>query len=484
MADATTFQYAKTDGSKGTIQAADSNAALAALKGMSDADPHSGLEQMPAAPVAPAIQQTTTQTRNKANSNATTLTNHMTTLAGGTAGQPSGSVNITRDIDNGDGTRTVTYSDGKTARVTATKNQDGSESYKEIGDGSGTSTSDGTQTDNTDPLTGQVNEANAYAKKQMDFVTTTLDGLKMQGDAATQAMIASIKQMYAARSTEIIDSNSRLLAGKEQNELRTGRSRYLSNVSGGILTDEEQSGVMRLATLQGEMLQEIAKAQKAQTDEDLVLFNDRMDKVGKIKDDLDATIANLHKAALDKQKADLDEKKTNLDMTKTTQDIALSKAKAAAPAIIESLKGLTSAEDKSSFLKEYSDRTGVPIDILMGAVETASNDKAKSDLDLENTRSLINSRYLNDRKTSAALDDEEGGADLKNIINGVSQLSDVDKKKKEAVKAKMQELGFYEDDPPAWFIQGQNAKAKTDQTSEVLKGLWDTYRQKAITDAE
>lgn len=46
---------------------------------------------------------------------------------------PSGSVNIVKDVDNGDGTRTVQYSDGTTGQVQVTKNADGSESYTDIG---------------------------------------------------------------------------------------------------------------------------------------------------------------------------------------------------------------------------------------------------------------------------------------------------------------------------------------------------------------
>lgn len=46
---------------------------------------------------------------------------------------PTNSVNIVKDIDNGDGTRTVSYSDGTTGRVQVTKNMDGSESYTDLG---------------------------------------------------------------------------------------------------------------------------------------------------------------------------------------------------------------------------------------------------------------------------------------------------------------------------------------------------------------
>lgn len=45
---------------------------------------------------------------------------------------PTNSVNIVKDIDNGDGTRTVTYSDGTTGQVRATKNADGTESYTDL----------------------------------------------------------------------------------------------------------------------------------------------------------------------------------------------------------------------------------------------------------------------------------------------------------------------------------------------------------------
>ncbi len=63
-------------------------------------------------------------------------------------------------------------------------------------------------------------------------------------------------------------------------------------------------------------------------------------------------------------------------------------------------------------------------------------------------------------------------------------LGDVDAKAKEAVKSKLNDLGFYDETPPSWFIQAKNTEAGSDLTPEKLKELWDDYRTKATAASE
>lgn len=443
----------------------------------------SGYTPKPTAPAAPTpgVQQTTTELRNTATTNGAKLNSTLATLGSTNAqnalnnGNP-GTVTVTRDIDNGDGTRTVTYSDGKTANVVATKNADGSESYKEIGDGKG-----GTAIDPNSPE-GQIASAKTEGAAQVKYANDTLDTIHATADAATQALIASIKQIYGARITQMQDSNSRILGGKTQEGIRSGRARYATDVQNGILTDEEQSGIMRVATLQGEMLQEIAKAQQAQNAEDLTVFNSRMEKVAKIKSDLADQVSKIHQSAIDAQKAQMEAKKNALDMDKTTNDLVQSKAKASAPAIIETLKTFKTATERSDFLEAYAKKTGIPMDILMGTVSTAADDKTKADLALENVRSEINARAVSTQKTKQDISQASGDEDVKNILNGISSINDVDKTKKALVKSKLQSLGLYEDTAPSWFIQAKNAEAGASLTPEALKPMWDEYRKKATAE--
>lgn len=334
------------------------------------------------------VQQTSTTTRQTATQNATTLAGHMATLAAANgandaAGSTPASLNVVKDMDNGDGTRTVTYSNGDSARVQATRNPDGTESYKEVTDDSSIA---------PDAVTGQINDAKAYAAKQVDFVNKTLDGLTAGSDAASQMMIQQIKAFYAAKAGEMEDSNSRILAGKTEAGLRNGDARYASDVNNGILTDEQQQGILRLADLQSQALQAISAAQKAQNDEDLTLFNDKMEKIKTINDDLATTISNLHKSVTDQQKQDLETANTQLNMKKTSLDIQTSQAKAAAPALVQELGSMGSADDKASLIQETATQLGIDPMVLYGEVESASQANDKANLDLENTRSLIASR--------------------------------------------------------------------------------------------
>lgn len=465
---------------------------------------------------APAVQQTTTATRQQATQNsgdlqqkiaqvtppppatgtavvagnnsqdaAKTGTANTNAPGGSTMPAPSGATVLSSN-DNGDGTLNVTYSDGTQARVQTTANQDGSTSYNVLTPQAGI----------TYDSNKAVAAATAKAQTQIDYATSTLDSIKAQSDAATSALIDSITQTYGARIALMNDSNSRVLAAKDQEGIRSGRARYASGLQEGILSDEEQQGVARVAQLQGAMLSAIAAAQQAQNQEDLTLFNSRMTSLNTISDNLQTQVQSLQTNAYNQLKAMQDQQTADINNAKTQQQMALDKAKAVAPAITEQLAALTDDSARADFLQEYSKQSGLSMDVLLGAVETAQQDSDKNKLDLENIQSQIEDRKVSNSiaqqnaNTSAQnaklakqkQDADNGSDEVNNIVNGVSGLGDVDASKKESVKAQLQSLGFYTDTPPAWYVQAQNDIAGANLLPAKIKTMWDAYRTKATTD--
>lgn len=453
---------------------------------------------------APApVQQTTTGMRTTAAQNSATLANKIATIAPpptvttnqntqqtttgntqtpapapglSTLPQKSASgATVVSDTDNGDGTHTVSYADGSTDRVKVTGNQDGSNSYAVLTPEAGIAY-DRDQA---------VSAAKDKAQTQTNYATTTLDNLKKISDATTQALIESIKQTYAARIDAMNDSNSRVLAAKTSEGIRSGRARYASGLQEGILSDEEQQGISRVGQLQGEMLTLIQQAQSAQNENDLKLFNERMDDLDKIDKNLQSTVQNLQKNATDQLTLLQNKAKAEADAAKAAQQAALDKSKRAAPGIAEQLNALPDAKSKAAFLQEYSDQSGIPLDVLMGDIQSYNNDQAKdaltaqkTKLDMQNIESEIAARNKDkskpDSSTTAA----------NNIINGVTSLGDVDAKDLEAVKSILQNKGFYNSTPPSWYVQAQNDIAKQDLLPEKLQAMWDEYRKKAIGEVE
>lgn len=458
---------------------------------------------------APAVQQTTTSVRQQATQNAATLQNKVAQVAppppvtqdpnaannsqdatkakANGITQPGASQlagTVTNDIDNGDGTHTVSYADGTQDRVKVATNGDGSSAYTVLSPEAGVKYDADKQTA----------AANAKAQSQVDYATTTLDGLKAQSDAATAALIDSIKSTYAARITLTQDSNSRVLAAKDQEGIRSGRARYAAGLQEGILSDEEQQGIARVATLQGEMISLIAQAQKAQNDEDITLFNDRMDALSKSDTALQTSLQNIQKNAFDSLKQMQDQKTADINNAKTQQDAVLAKAKVVAPALAEKLAALSDDASRAAFIGEYSKQSGLSTDVLMGAIESASQDNAKSALDLKNIQSQIDDRVVSERisqqnantasqNASNSKKTADGTDEVNNIVNGISGLGDVDAAKKQTVKAKLQKLGLYDSTPPAWYVQAQNDIAGSDILPAKLKTMWDAYRTKATADS-
>lgn len=417
----------------------------------------------------------------------------------------------TGTTDNGDGTLTVNYADGTTARVKASANGDGSQSYSAL------SPEAGVKYDTDQAISG----AKAKAQTQVDQANTTLDQIKQQSDSATQALIQSIQQTYGARITLMEDTNNRTLAAKTQEGMRSGRARYASGLQEGILTDEEQKGIGRVGQLQGEMLSLIQQAQSAQTDKDLALFNDRMNELDKIDTHLQTEVQNLQKNSFDQLKQMQDAQTAAINNAKTQQGMALDRAKAAAPGLADQLSQFTDPAQQAAFLQEYSTQSGIPTDVLMGEIKTAAQANDKSTLDLENIQNEIQNRdaatnisarnsdisarnsdisarnsdisagNLSVSEQRLALDKDtaakkDGSADtVNNIVNGVSTFTDLpstssaDKANQQTIKAKLQALGFYEDTPPAWYIQAQNELQGQDILPTKLKTMWDTYRAKA-----
>lgn len=334
----------------------------------------------------PQVQQTTTSMRTQANEYSSKLDTHLSRVSPAQEGTgQNNSVTVTRDQDNGDGTRSVTYSDGKTARVQATKNDDGTESYKEL-----------------DPKEGikydydrGVSESRDRQAQRVQYVTDTLDSLAERSNSSTKALIDSTKKTYEARIKLMEESNKRVLGAKKQLGIRSGRSKYVSDVQADIISDEENKGTARIASLEGQMLSLIAQAENARDDKDLEIFNKRMDELDKTDKQMQLEVQNLHKVAQDKLKQMQDEDKADLDQRKGELQMQLDTSKRAAPSLAKTMAQFKSDEQKASFIEAYAEKTGIPPEILLGDIEESVQDDQKAALDLQNIRNSIDTRNRN-----------------------------------------------------------------------------------------
>lgn len=369
------FQYSLKDGTLKTVSAKDAAEAQRLAAADVNSNPRTGVA---------LLQQSTTALRNQFDQNAAKLDER---LARGTSTQNgSTSLTITRDLDNGDGTRTVTYSDGTTARVSATKNTDGTETYKEIGD---------EPTDDEDDPYGlgeQESTLTRQIQQEKASVSKTLDKLMGQMDIAYDGLISGLKANYEARAAAMIESNKRLLRGKQTLGMREGRARYTPITEGGLLSDEEKAGEARIGALQAEMLKGIAEASVARADSKMKFFQEKTKQLADLDKKLREEVTALWDKAQARDQEIRDREKADRDARKEDLTYQTDRAESVAETVGDALEQFKTIEEKQAFLDQYSAKTGIDPAILLSSINSARRKVAKEELDMTNTRSTISTR--------------------------------------------------------------------------------------------
>lgn len=245
------------------------------------------------------------------------------------------------------------------------------------------------------------------AVNDINRVNQSLDSLKGQFDSSTDALLESIQLKYTNRIEEMKVVNRRQLATKEQIGFRTGRARFITGVQEGILTDEELAGIARISKLEGEMLGLAIEAESARAKNNLAIFNDRFDKLEDVRDRTQKEIANQHKLVTDAEDQRLKREKAERDVAAAEFEQGLERASIAAPALAVQLAGLGTTEERVDFLQEYSQQTGIPLDIVLGEIQSATTAQQKSSLDIRNLESQIRTRESKETRLSEEDVDEE-----------------------------------------------------------------------------
>ena len=246
--------------------------------------------------------------------------------------------------------------------------------------------------DTTSGVGQRISNIQSNAESRVNEINSTFDRISGQMDAATNSLISSIREIYGARIEDLKDSNKRLLASKEQLGIRSGRERYMSNIQSGILTDEEQSGIMRVSKLEGEMLGMIAKTEQARADNDYKMFNSNFDRVNEIYSEMKTEIQNTYNTAIKVEEERRQARAAEIKAQTDEFDQMLDKSERSAPAVASALSKFTNDADKTAFLQAYAKKTGIDIDVLIGDVEKSMGEQQKNQLNLENIKNQISNR--------------------------------------------------------------------------------------------
>lgn len=420
------YTYIDSAGKSQSVTAANADEAL---KNAPNIAAHSGVILQPNAITpgpAPAIQTTDSQRANTSARSAalsttlgkiapagtqttTTGTDNSAAPADGSGtqgtdgGAAGGTASITHDVTNTDGTHTLSYSDGSTKNVTATKGADGSTSYQEV---------------QSDPLKAQVDSIRAAGAAQIAQVQSNLTRLMGTSSESTGAMITQIQQMYGDRITAMQQTNAKKEAVDTQLGMRNGDARYATAAYNAGLTDDEVQGNIRIANLQAQMMTAIQKAQSAQDAGDTKSFNDAFDQIDSITKDTEAQVNDLYKQAVAQSNQQLKESAASAKDTQTSFANGLKVAAAAAPGLADQLGQFKDPADQAAFITEFAEQNGVDPSVVWGEVEKAMQAKQKSDASLQNIASEIQKR--NEPKAAT------GGSSSKPIVSGSTTYTKAD----------------------------------------------------------
>jgi len=210
------------------------------------------------------------------------------------------------------------------------------------------------------------------------------------------------------------DINSRLIGGKEQSNIRSGRSRYTQQLADGVISDEEQQGADRISDIYSRMNYEIAQAESARDKGQLDIFNTKMSTLDKLNDNMNAEIGNLNSLAMDKLKELRDQQKQTASDQLAQKKAKSEEAKAIAGGIATSIEGY-SDDEMVELIGELAKTRGLDPLELLSQVTESMNDQQKAELDLQNIESQIIAREQGtqidrQRENRLSLDSGSGGS--------------------------------------------------------------------------
>jgi len=120
-------------------------------------------------------------------------------------------------------------------------------------------------------------------------------------EARNQQAVSRIMETFAARKEAQKQINKSVLAGVKKAGIRAGRQRYATEIQQSIVSAEESAGIARLAELDRQEQDLIAKAQDASTKEQWKAFNDSFAMAMEAQKQKEDTIKDLHAAAMEEE---------------------------------------------------------------------------------------------------------------------------------------------------------------------------------------
>lgn len=181
--------------------------------------------------------------------------------------------------------------------------------------------------DNNIPTPSELTPELQKQKADLNSLISNLDTFKVS-NPELQSNINNITAGYAARIADMQDINARREKTFETLGYRTGAQfsgGVKGGVFGGVISEEERQGVMRISTLEAAMRGEISKAQEAARTQNYSVYVAHINAAEKHYTDQVATMDKLNKLYTDQTtKMEAEKKATDLLTHQVTVDHTIS----------------------------------------------------------------------------------------------------------------------------------------------------------------
>lgn len=235
-----------------------------------------------------------------------------------------------------------------------------------------------------DPVGEQDYQANVEAKTKEDAFNNVLETYKVGLDAAHTALIEGIKANATQQITLQTDLNARTLAGKTVAGFRTGATEYTPEIEMGILKNEQEQGMAKLAKINTDLNLALAQAESSKADKDFELATKALDTVNALEKDKKDTIQQVYKNYADAVTLLNTRTKEAQTIKDTAHTNAVKDLTTAAPALVKAYDALKPA-DQQTYLDALAKKTGLDPTLILGEMD-------KSRLATKNTQSTISKR--------------------------------------------------------------------------------------------
>lgn len=168
----------------------------------------------------------------------------------------------------------------------------------------------------------QLDDASASIDTEIQYAKSKFESIMATADEAQAALMRSIEKSFEVRKYEMDRINVASLNTQELLGSRSGRQRYAPEMQSTILSSEERAGLVRLSEIEALEYQAIAAAQKAATEEDLAILNQRMSTLFDLRQEKNDIVADMYNMAVLEEQRAQQRAKFDIDMKKFQSEIS------------------------------------------------------------------------------------------------------------------------------------------------------------------